>query len=350
MGARLRESRHSARKSDHIRVCLEQDVQARGITTGLGSLRLTHQALPELSLDEVDLSTVLAGRRLRSPFVVSAMTGGTAEAAAINHNLAQAAQSLGLAMVVGSQRPAIEDETLAESYRVRDVAPGVLLFANLGAVQLKDGFGIDECRRAVEMIGADGLALHLNPLQECLQPEGNRDFRGLAEKIALVVENVGVPVLVKEVGWGISPGAASLLHQAGVRIIDVAGAGGTSWSQVEAWRAHDESSRRVAEAFADWGIPTARSILNVRRVSDAIAIIASGGIRSGVDAAKAIALGAVAAGVALPLLAPARHSAQAVEQRLAEYERQLRIAMCCSGCRSLADLAVALIPTSAALA
>ena len=330
------------RKSDHIRICLESDVQARGISTGFGNVRLLHQALPELSLDEVRTGTTLAGKGLRSPFLVSAMTGGTAEAASINRNLAIAAQELGIAMMVGSQRPAIEDPGLLPTYQVRTFAPDILLFANLGAVQLNAGFGLDECRRAVETIGADGLALHLNPLQECLQPEGDRNFRGLADKIARVVEGVGVPVLVKEVGWGISVRVARLLHSAGVRIVDVAGAGGTSWSEVEGQRA--PSASRLAAAFADWGIPTSEAIANVLAVSRELTVVASGGVRTGVDAAKAIALGATAVGIALPLLAPACQDEAAVIEVLHELEQQLRIAMFCSGSRTLGDLRSALAP------
>ncbi|MHB0876527.1 MAG: type 2 isopentenyl-diphosphate Delta-isomerase [Anaerolineae bacterium] len=333
---------NAERKAEHLRVCLEQDVQGQGVTAGFERVRLVHQALPELRLSDVDTSATLAGKRLRSPLVVSAMTGGTAEAEDINLNLAAAAQHLGLAMVVGSQRPAIEDPALRRTYQVRSVAPDILLFANLGAVQLGAGYGLDECRRAVDMIGADGLVLHLNPLQECLQAGGDSDFRRLAEHIATVAASLGLPVMVKEVGWGMSERAALLLREAGVPIVDVAGAGGTSWSEVEGRRAEDEATRRVAAAFLDWGIPTCDAILNVRRVSPETVVVASGGVRTGVDVAKAIALGATAAGLALPLLAPAYESAEAVAGRLGEVDRQLRIAMLCTGSHSLADLPAAL--------
>lgn len=339
---------NAGRKAEHIRICLERDVQARGVSPGFERYALVHQALPEMALEDVDIGTVLAGRTLRSPLLVSAMTGGTPEATEINRNLARAAQELGLAMVVGSQRPALENPRLAPTYQVRDIAPDVLLFANLGAVQLGAGYGLAECRRAVEMIGADGLALHLNPLQECLQPEGDRDFRGLAGRIAEVAAGLGAPLLVKEVGWGISTRVAAMLYDAGVRLVDVAGAGGTSWSEVEGERAPDESTRRVAAAFADWGIPTCEAIANVRGVSSDIAIVASGGIRSGVDVAKALALGARAAGIALPLLEPACHSYERVLERLREFERQLRIAMFCSGCARIADLAGAIVSRNGA--
>ena len=333
---------NAERKADHLRICLEENVQARGVSAGFERYRLIHQALPELSYSEIDPSASLAGKRLRSPLVVSAMTGGTDEAEAINRNLAIAAEQLGLAMVVGSQRPAIEDPALARTYQVRHHAPSIPLFANLGAVQLAAGYGVDQCRHAVEMIGADGLVLHLNPLQECLQPGGDRDFRGLAEAIARIAAALPVPVMVKEVGWGISERVAGLLLAAGVRMVDVAGAGGTSWSEVEGFRAEADSDRRVAGAFLDWGIPTCDAIGNVRRASAEAFIVASGGVRTGVDVAKAIALGASGAGLALPLLAPACESAEAVIQRLGEIDRQLRIAMLCTGSRALADLPQAL--------
>ncbi len=340
----MRSRSHTDRKSEHIRICLEEPVQALGVTTGLERWRLEHQALPEMSLAETDLSLTLAGKALRSPFVISAMTGGTPEAGEINRHLALAAQELGLAMVLGSQRPAIEDPSLADTYHVRRWAPDILLFANLGAVQLNEGYGLAQCREAVDMVEADGLALHLNPLQELLQPEGDSDFRGLAGKIGEIAAALDLPVLVKEVGWGISARVAALLGEAGVRLVEVAGAGGTSWSAVESYRAENDASRRVAEAFADWGIPTADAILNVRRTTPNTEIIASGGIRTGVEAAKALALGARAVGVALPLLRPALGSASEVIELVRELERQLRIAMTCTSSHRLTDLASALAP------
>lgn len=341
----LRTRANSERKADHIRICLRESVQGR-TSTGLERWRLVHQALPELHPDDIVTEITVLGRTLRAPLFISAMTGGTEEAAGINRNLALAAQRTGVAMVLGSQRPAVEDPSLESTYRVREWAPDILLFANLGAVQLNRGYGLEECLRAVEMVGADGLALHLNPLQEMLQPEGDRDFRGLAGKIAAVVRDLGLPVLVKEVGWGLSQRVARLLRETGVKFLDVAGAGGTSWSEVEGQRATDESSRRVASAFADWGIPTADSIRETRSAAPDAFVIASGGIRTGVEAAKAIALGADAAGFALPLLEPACRSADDVIEFLETITRQLRLAMLCSGCRHLADLRAALQPVA----
>ncbi len=344
---RLRKDGISTRKADHIRICLEEPVQGQ-VTTGLEDWRLSHEALPEVDPRQIDLSVPLLGRVLRSPFFISAMTGGTEEAAAINRNLAVAAEELGLAMVLGSQRPAIDEPALASTYRVRPWAPSALLFANLGAVQLNRGYGLDECRRAVDMVSADGLVLHLNPLQELLQPEGDRDFRGLVDKIAAVVEGLGCPVLVKEVGWGLSESSARRLRTVGVTLLDVAGAGGTSWSTVEGFRAADEAGKRAAAAFADWGIPTAQSIRETRRGAPDAFVVASGGIRTGVEAAKAIALGADAVGFALPLLEPAVRSAEAVIEYLAETTQQLRLAATCTGSRRLSDLRLALRPARSA--
>jgi len=331
-------SRHSRRKEEHLQIALEEDVSFRYPSTGLEEYSLLHCALPEMSLEEVDTSTALLGRKLGIPVLISAMTGGTASAKVINRNLALAAQEAGAGMVVGSQRAAIEEPDLAHTYQVRDVAPDILLLANLGAVQLNYGYGVEECRRAVEMIGADGLVLHLNPLQECLQFDGNTDFRGLLAKIEALCRQLPCPVVVKEVGWGISEEVARLLAEAGVAAIDVAGAGGTSWSEVEKHRAPTASARRIAGSFATWGIPTAQAIQMARRGAPQTPIIASGGIHTGVEAAKAIALGADAVGIGRPLLKLAVVSAEAVAQRLAEIGQELRIAMFCTGARNLAAL------------
>ncbi|MBP1694772.1 MAG: fni, partial [Chloroflexi bacterium] len=239
-----------ARKSDHIRINLEEDVRS-GVTTGLEGYRFVHRALPDLNLNEVKLSQRLFGKNLLAPILISSMTGGNEEAAAINRLLAEAAQATGIAMGLGSQRAAIEQPDLAPTFQVRQVAPDILLFANLGAVQLNYDYGIAECQRAVDMIQADALILHLNALQEAVQPEGNTRFAGLIKKIENVCKALPVPVIVKEVGWGFSEQDARCLASAGVSAIDVAGAGGTSWSQVEMYRAKNESQARLAAAFID---------------------------------------------------------------------------------------------------
>ncbi len=304
-------------------------MEGRGVTSGLERYRFVHQALPEMDLADVDTSLRLWDRELRLPLLVSSMTGGAPRAGEINRNLALAAQELGLAMGVGSQRAALGNPQLADTYRVRQFAPDILLFANLGAVQLNYSYGVDECRRAVEMIEADALVLHLNAVQEAVQPEGDTRFVGLCEKIAEVCRRLAVPVIAKEVGWGISAHAARLLWEAGVGAIDVAGAGGTSWSQVESLCIADERDRLVAEAFAGWGIPTADSLLMVlgEGVPPGKRVFASGGIRNGIDAAKALALGADLVGIARPFLKAAAISPEATVELGGVLREQLRIAM-----------------------
>ncbi len=327
-----------SRKSDHIRINLEEDVRSR-LTTGLERYRFIHRALPEVDLDAVDLSQELFGRRVEAPILISSMTGGTAEAQTINRALAEAAQQAGVVMGVGSQRAAIEHPELAVTFQVRRYAPDILLLANLGAVQLNYGYGVDHCRRAVEMIEADALILHLNPLQEAVQPEGDVHWAGLAAKIAAVCQALPVPVIAKEVGWGFSEADVRLLSEAGVAAIDVAGAGGTSWSQVEMHRAQNESQRRLAAAFVDWGIPTAQAIQNVRRVAPGLPVFASGGLRSGVDVAKCLALGVRLGGMAGPFLkAAADGSASAVYQTIREVRREVQVCLFATGASSLAAL------------
>ena len=331
------------RKADHIRINLEEEVGFPRLTTGLERYRFVHQALPELDLPAIDTTVQLFGKTLAAPILISSMTGGTAEAARINHNLAEAAQSQRFAMGLGSQRAGIEHTERADTFRVRALAPDILLFANLGAVQLNLGYGVDQCRRAVEMIEADALYLHLNPLQEAVQPEGDLHWRGLLQRIEQVCRSLTVPVVVKEVGWGISERAARWLIEAGVSAIDVAGAGGTSWSQVEMYRAPTERHRRLAAAFADWGIPTAESLLTIHRVRSELGqpqlpIFASGGIRSGQDIAKCVALGADLVGLASPFLKRAAESSAAVVDEMETLAAELAIAMFCSGAGCLADL------------
>lgn len=324
------------RKADHIRICLEEDVSGQGVTSGLERYRFVHQALPEINLRDVDTSLELWGRKLGAPLLISSMTGGAPQAAEINRNLASAAQDLGIAIGVGSQRAALKNPELAATYQIRPYAPDVLLFANLGAVQLNYSYGIEECRRAVEMIEADALILHLNSLQEAVQPEGDTDFEGLVGKIAQVCRKVGVPVIAKEVGWGISADAARLLWEAGVSAIDIAGAGGTSWTQVEAHRIPTERGRLVAEAFAGWGIPTTESLQAARSVMpEGRKLFASGGIRNGIDVAKGVALGADLVGIARPFLKAAAMSSEATIELGEVIREQMRVAMFSIGAPTL---------------
>ena len=319
------------RKSEHLRINLEKDVAFPHLTTGLERYRFVHNALPEISIDQVDLATIFLGKRLRLPLLISSMTGGTAEAQRINYHLAEGAQAAGIAMGLGSLRAALESPHLVDTFRVRRLAPDLLLFANLGAVQLNTGFGLDDCQRAVDLVEADALILHLNPLQEALQAEGDTDWRGLLGKIEAVCRKLAVPVVAKEVGWGISAAVARRLVDAGVAVIDVAGAGGTSWSQVEMYRAPTERRRRLCAAFADWGIPTAEVLVEVRAALPHTPLIASGGLRSGMDLAKVLALGADLGGLAGPFLKAANVSAQAVADLAAEVADVLRIVMFCLG-------------------
>ncbi len=327
----------ASRKADHIRINLEEDVRS-SLSNGLEQYHFIHQALPEMDLDAVDLSQTLFKRIVGAPILVSSMTGGTADAGKINRTLAEAAQEARLAMGVGSQRVALENETAAETFRVRRYAPDILLLANLGAVQLNYGYTIDHCKRAVDMIEADALYLHLNALQEAVQPEGNTHFAGLVGRIAAVCRAMPVPVIAKEVGWGISEKAARLLVEAGVSGIDVAGAGGTSWALVEMYRHTNESLARVASSFGDWGIPTAESIEAVRRVAPHMVVFASGGLRTGVEIAKCIALGASLGGMASPFLKAATCSLDETVQMAAEVRRELQVAMFAAGAANLNQL------------
>lgn len=317
----------SNRKVEHLRINLEENVQFFDVSTGLENYRFVHQALPELDLAAIETSLPLFGKTLRAPVLVSSMTGGASEAERINRNLAAAAQETGIAMGLGSQRAAISDATLARTYRVRDVAPDILLFANLGAIQFNYGYGVDECRRAVEMVEADALFLHLNPIQEAVQDHGNTNWSGLLPKIEQVCRTLQVPVIVKEVGFGISADVARQLVEAGVRAIDVAGAGGTSWAAVEAKRAPNPELQKLAELYWDWGIPTAESLIQVQRAAPNLPIFASGGIRNGIEIAKCIALGASLVGLASPLLKLANVSVQDTVAGIGALATQLRVAM-----------------------
>jgi len=324
------------RKSDHIRINVEEDVAFRGLTTGLEKLYLMHQALPELDFRAVDTTQHIFGRSLSVPLLISSMTGGTSEAYEINRILAEGAQEVGMAMGLGSVRAAIADPDLAYTYHVRDVAPDILLFANLGAVQLNYGYGIDECIRSVEICQADALILHFNALQEAVQPEGDGNFSDLLAKVEQICQKLPVPVIAKEVGWGIAENTAKNLADAGIAAIDVAGAGGTSWSQVEMYRAPTKRHARVAGAFIDWGIPTAESLRYCRKGAPDVWLIASGGIRNGIDVAKCIALGASLVGLAGDFLrAAVSGGVEGVVETAGAITDELRVAMFCSGASDL---------------
>jgi len=325
------------RKADHIKINLEKDVRS-ALTTGLENYHFIHEALPELDLNRIDTSLSLFGKRLAAPILISSMTGGTAEAETINLRLAEAAQTVGIAMGVGSQRAAIEHPEQAKTFQVRRAGPEILLFANLGAVQLNYGYDIDQCRRAVDMIQADALILHLNPLQEAVQDAGDVNFARLSKKIEEICKKLDVPVIAKEVGWGISEQTARLLADCGVSAIDVAGAGGTSWSQVEMHRAPDEFTRQLAATFVGWGIPTADSILNVKKAVPDMTVFASGGLKDGLDIAKCIALGAALGGMAGQFLKAAAVSTESTIETIQLVKRQIEVTMFAAGIGTLEEL------------
>lgn len=320
------------RKAEHIELALDKGMQAP--VSFFERWAFEHAALPEVDMAAIDTSIEFLGKRIAAPLLVSCMTGGTEVASRINTNLAEAAERRGVAVGVGSQRKAIEDRRQAETFRVREVAPTIPLLANLGAVQLNYGFGLAECLAAVEMIDADALVFHLNAVQEAIQPEGQTDFSGLLAKLEAVTAELPVPVIVKEVGCGISGATARALVGAGIRIIDTAGLGGTSWARIEASRAGDVP---LGELFADWGIPTPESIRQVAAVPG-VTVIGSGGLRNGLDVAKAIALGADLAGMAYPFLEAATQSVDRVVERIDRIVHELRVVMLCVGARSIHEL------------
>jgi isopentenyl-diphosphate Delta-isomerase len=336
----------SSRKAAHLRINIERDVASKGVGAGFDAYRFGHRALPEIDFADVDSSAQIFGRSLAAPLLISCMTGGTPEARRINRRLARVAQKHGFAMGLGSGRALIETPDSRATFDVRAQAPGVMLFANLGAVQLNRGYGVPECRRLVELLQADALVLHLNPLQEALQPEGDTCFRGLLEKIGQLCAAVEFPVVVKEVGWGIAARDVRALLDAGVSAVDVAGAGGTSWSEVERYRIREPWRARVAAAFASWGIPTARALVEARAVAANATLIASGGVRDGIDVAKALALGADCVGIAGPFLRAANASAHAADALARELVETLRIVMFCVAARRPADLRGTLLPVS----
>ncbi len=334
------------RKADHLRVCLEDDVQFRETTSGLENYRFVHCCLPDLDRSDIKLETAFLNHLLGAPILISSMTGGTELAKTINYRLAAIAQEYRFAMGVGSQRVAIEKPDVADSFAIRAIAPDALLFANLGAVQLNYRYGVEECLRAVDALEADALILHLNPLQEAVQTRGDTNFRGLIDRIAEVCEKLPVPVIAKEVGNGISGAMAQKLIDAGISAIDVAGAGGTSWAKVESGRARDAKQQRLGQTFADWGIPTADCIVQVKSVAPTIPLIASGGLRTGLDIAKVIALGADLAGLALPFLQAAHDSEAALHLLVDILQAEIATVLFCTGTATLKDLQQTSVLTS----
>jgi isopentenyl-diphosphate delta-isomerase len=326
------------RKDQHLDVVLSGGGR-HARDAGFDAIRFVHEALPDLDHAKIDLGVDFLGRRLKAPFLISSMTGGPARAEAINAHLAEAAQALGIALAVGSQRGALEGGAGGGlNASLRDRAPDTPILANIGAAQLTRGFGVDEARRVMEMIGADALIVHLNPLQEACQPEGDRDWWGVGAALEALVRKLDAPVVVKETGAGISAATARRLEAMGVAAIDVAGAGGANWGLIEGERATEPGDKAHALAFADWGIPTARCIAEVRAACPGVTLVGSGGVRDGVDAAKAIRLGADVVGQAAGVLKAATLSSEAVVAHFDLAIRQLRTACLCTGSANLAAL------------
>ena len=316
----------AARKNSHIEVCLRENVRS-GVSNGFENYRLIHNALPEADFAAFSIETEFLNKKISAPLLISSMTGGTEYGERINRNLIEAAAALDLPFAIGSQRVYLSDSASADLPKIRKIAGNIPLLANLGAVQLNYGFTREHYLRAVEMLEADALILHLNPLQELIQSGGNTNFSGLLKKIEGLCGGFPVPVIIKEVGWGISPELAKKLTDAGVSMIDVAGAGGTSWSQVESLSNQDPSARKLAEPFTDWGIPTAECIRTIHEAHPEIRLIASGGIMNGVEAAKAILLGAGLCGMAARLLpAAAEGTAETVCEEIRCVTEQYKIA------------------------
>jgi isopentenyl-diphosphate delta-isomerase len=329
------------RKEDHIRICLGNKAQAKNASAGFEDIQLVHRALPEVNKAKINLSTTFLGKKFSAPIIVGAMTGGTQQATQINSSIAQAVEKLGLGMGVGSQRAAIEDKKLEETFAIaRKMAPNAFLIANIGGVQLVHGYGLKEVKKVVEMIDADAVAIHLNALQEAVQPEGQTNFKGVLSKIGEIAGALDTPVIIKETGAGISAEDAKALETAGVKAIDVGGVGGTSFAAVEYYRSSPKNGdvqHFLGEAFWDWGIPTAVSLIETAQTVK-LPLIASGGMRSGTDIAKALALNASLASLSQPILQTAVKGVAETEEKLSCLIEELRNTLFLVGAEKLSDL------------
>lgn len=331
------------RKIEHVLICLSKDVEAKEKTTGLKDIEFIHVSLPEINKSDIDTSVKLLGHELSAPIVIAAMTGGHPKTAKINATLAEAAQKLNIAMGVGSQRAALEDPSLEYTYSIaREKAPDILLIGNIGAPQILDENRVEKIEKIVDMIDANAIAIHLNALQEAIQLEGEVAFKGVISAIEDITRKIEVPIIAKETGAGIAREEAVLLEKAGVKAIDVGGTGGTSWAAVETYRAEKRGMRLAASigrTFWDWGIPTAISTIEAAHFTSNVEIIATGGVRTGLDAAKLISIGANVVGVSLPLLRPAYEGkVEKVIQILQKIIEELKIAMFLVGASKVNDL------------
>ena len=326
------------RKDQHIGICAGTDVEASDRFTGFSDYQFVPRALPEMNFDETDTRCTFLGRIFQAPILITGMTGGVSRGEMINHRLARAAAAFGIPMGIGSQRIALENPDHTNVFDVKKSAPDIFLIGNIGAAQLSTGDAAGLCRRAVDMVGADALAIHLNVMQECIQVEGDQNFRGLLDSIADVCAALPVPVMIKEVGCGIDLRTALLLQQAGVAAIDTGGRGGTSWTRIEGLRSSSAGTAGLGETFRDWGIPTAYNLIALRRELPGMPLVATGGLRDGQMVAKARALGADMAGIGLPLLRAALSSEEDVHTLLSNLIRGLKITMIGTGSRQLRDL------------
>lgn len=329
----------SDRKLAHLQICLEHDVQARNVTTGLEDISFVHRATTDLNLEDIDISVEIFNKKLNVPLIISGMTGGHAFAHKLNHFLSQAVQQTKIGMGVGSQRAALEKDDVRESFDiVRKNAPDSLIIGNIGAGQIAQGLSYDQFQKIIEMIEADAVAIHFNPLQEAIQPEGDTKLTNLHKKATALINEIPMPVIAKEVGSGFSPKDMVVLNKIGFKAIDIQGVGGTSWAGVESIRTLSSKHKKTGEVFWDWGIPTALSTVlafyNFKGV-----IIGSGGVRTGLEIAKLIALGADAGGMAIPfLLATQEHSSEAVVRFIQEIEYQIQLACYLTSSRNLNEL------------
>lgn len=337
-GSAIMEPEINKRKTEHIRLCLTENVEGVNKTTGLEGISFIHNALPEINFGDIQLGTTFLNKELKAPFLVSSMTGGSELASKINQNLAVAAEERGWAIALGSTRALLESSAHEESFLIRKHAHSVPLIANLGAVQLNYGYGTEACQRIVDQTEADSLVLHFNSLQELVQDGGDLNFENLLPKIEEICKSLSVPVGAKEVGFGIDGTVAEKLHNAGISYIDVAGAGGTSWSQVEKLRTKDPLRKAAAEAFNSWGIPTKDCIVSVKSRLSEIPVVASGGMKTGLDAAKAITIGADIIGFARQLLQAATESVEAVVLKMEQIELELKMAMFGVGVKTIEEL------------
>ena len=324
------------RKADHIRICLEKKAQAKNATAGFEDIQLVHRALPEVDKQKINLTTTFLGKKLAAPLIVDAMTGGTEEAIKINASIAEAVENLHLGMGVGSQRAGIEDKKLEKTYAIaRKKAPTAFLIANLGGVQLVHGYGLRQAKKAIEMIDADALAIHLNPLQEMVQHEGQTCFKGVLAKIAEVAGELDKPVIVKETGCGFSAEDVRLLESSNVKAIDVGGVGGTSFAAVEYYRSNN--GKKIDEDFWDWGIPTVISLVETTQTVK-LPVVASGGVRNGLQIAKALALNASLAGISQPILETAVKGVKDTQEKITDLLDELRDVMFLVGADNLDTL------------